>query len=84
METYFLCCVCASLECSAIDVDLCTRCGRRYCRAHRGAHPCDDTEAPQSSVSSNDAPGATDADAGYSLRAEPPERLHLSVPIASG
>jgi hypothetical protein len=46
MESYFLCCVCGSLECSAIDVDLCTRCGRRYGRAHRRTHRCYDSEAP--------------------------------------
>jgi hypothetical protein len=49
MVSYFLCCTCGSLECSAIDVDLCTRCGRRYCCAHRRTHRCDDSEAPQRS-----------------------------------
>lgn len=45
MESYFLCCACGSLECSAIDVDLCTTCGRRYCSRHRRKHGCDDGEA---------------------------------------
>jgi hypothetical protein len=44
MESYFLCCACGSLERSSIEVDLCTRCGRRYCRAHRRTHRCDDNE----------------------------------------
>jgi hypothetical protein len=47
MESYFLCGVCGSLERSAIDIDLCTTCDRRYCSTHRRTHNCDDREPPQ-------------------------------------
>jgi hypothetical protein len=63
MESYFLCCACGSLEHSSIEVDLCTRCGRRYCRAHRRTHRCDDNEVLPWSSSVRDSSGSTSGDA---------------------
>lgn len=78
METYFLCCACGSLEYSSIDVDLCTRCGRRYCSTHRRTHPCDDSGAPRLS------PGMTDVSRSpteaTATEATPPQRFSLTAP----
>lgn len=56
MESYFLCYTCGSLVSSSIDIDLCTRCGRRYCRAHRPTHRCDDAVSPPWSTGTEDCP----------------------------
>jgi hypothetical protein len=58
MESLFLCYACGSLECSSIDIDLCTRCCRRYCRAHRRRHPCDDTESLPWPAGASDNPNS--------------------------